>query len=189
MGGKIEARGKKRARRRNIKRAILSVVQLSAVVGVAVAMPNLPSALHKFGLLPTRNDAGVVARARNRYLKAGLIAKDKNGRLQLTAKGKSELEKMEANTLDGRRPARWDGRWRVLIFDIPEARKSMRVRVRRNLQSSGFLRLQDSVWIYPFDCEDFITLLKVDLRVGKDLLYMIVDELENDAWVRREFGL
>lgn len=53
----------------------------------------------------------------------------------------------------------------------------------------GFIRLQDSVWIYPYDCEDLLTLLKADLKVGKDLLYMIVDSLEGDAKIRLFFGL
>ena len=50
-------------------------------------------------------------------------------------------------------------------------------------------RLQDSVWVYPYDCEDIIGLLKTDIGVGKDLLYMIADEIENDRHLRENFGL
>ena len=53
----------------------------------------------------------------------------------------------------------------------------------------GFVRLQDSVWVYPYDCEDLITLLKADFRVGKDVLYLIVDSIENDKYLRAEFNL
>ena len=65
----------------------------------------------------------------------------------------------------------------------------MRAKIRDTLQSIGFSRLQDSVWIYPYDCEALITLFKADLRIGKDMLYMIVDELEYDAPIRKRFGL
>ena len=44
---------------------------------------------------------------------------------------------------------RWDRRWRIVIFDIPERRKSVRAKLRRFMQEYGFVRLQDSVWIYP----------------------------------------
>jgi len=53
----------------------------------------------------------------------------------------------------------------------------------------GFVHLQDSVWTYPYDCEDLIVLLKADFKIGKDILYMIVDELEGDWRLRKEFGL
>lgn len=50
-------------------------------------------------------------------------------------------------------------------------------------------RLQDSVWIYPYDCEDLVALMKADLRIGADVLYMIVERLERDKYLRRHFGL
>ena len=84
---------------------------------------------------------------------------------------------------------KWDGKWRVLIFDIPEKRKSVRNKIRQSLRTIGFMRLQNSVWIYPYDCEDFIILLKADFKIGKDVLYMIVEELEYDTPVKLYFGL
>ena len=53
----------------------------------------------------------------------------------------------------------------------------------------GFKRLQDSVWIYPYNCEEVVTLLKADLDVGKALLYMIVDTLEDDEEIKKYFDL
>ena len=43
----------------------------------------------------------------------------------------------------------WDGRWRMVLFDLPEAEASARVRLRRFLQGCGFGFLQNSVWISP----------------------------------------
>jgi phenylacetic acid degradation operon negative regulatory protein len=43
----------------------------------------------------------------------------------------------------------WDGRWRLILFDVPEARHSLRTRLRRYLQKRGFGYLQNSVWITP----------------------------------------
>lgn len=53
----------------------------------------------------------------------------------------------------------------------------------------GFVRLQDSVWVYPYDCEDLITLLKADLKVGKDVLYVVADRIEYDQPLRTLFDL
>ena len=67
---------------------------------------------------------------------------------------------METEKITIAKKRRWDHRWRVVIFDIPERRKSVRVSLRRFMQEYGFVRLQDSVWIYPYDCEDLIALAK-----------------------------
>lgn len=45
--------------------------------------------------------------------------------------------------------ARWDGLWRVVVFDIPMQDGALRTRLRRHLRSAGFGYLQDSVWISP----------------------------------------
>jgi CRISPR-associated endonuclease Cas2 len=88
-----------------------------------------------------------------------------------------------------RKPKRWDGHWRVVLFDIPERRRGVRNRLRLFMQEYGFVRLQDSVWIYPYDCEDLIALAKANFRIGVDVLYMIVARLERDTYLRKHFGL
>ncbi len=57
------------------------------------------------------------------------------------------------------------------------------------MREIGFVRLQDSVWVYPYDCEDFIALLKAELKIGKDVLYAIADTIEHDKGIRRHFNL
>ncbi len=53
----------------------------------------------------------------------------------------------------------------------------------------GFLRIQDSVWLYPYDCEEFVALLKADLHIGKDVLYAVIESIEDDSRIRRHFRL
>ena len=77
----------------------------------------------------------------------------------------------------------------MVIFDIKESRKKTRALLRATLRQIGFIRLQNSVWIYPYDCEDLISLLKADFKIGKDILYMIVEKLENDWHLRKSFNL
>jgi len=179
--GILEESGKKRKRKRDLKRAILTAVKISGLVGITVIAPNMPSALQKMGLLPKMgNDTSALGRARRRLIDQGLL-KQTDGRLRLTPKGTVAATVLESQ-YSVRRPKRWDGRWRVLAFDVPEYRKGVRDKIRRTLMHI------DSVWAYPYDCEDFIVLLKADFKIGKDVLYMIVDELEGDGRLRKEFG-
>jgi len=43
----------------------------------------------------------------------------------------------------------WDGRWRIVAFDLPQAHNASRVRLRRHLKDRGFGYLQNSLWITP----------------------------------------
>ena len=112
----------------------------------------------------------------------------KNEKLRITQKGKLQLFREGLAENAKKKNKKWDGKWRVLIFDIPEKIRFVRDNIRVALLNIGFMRLQNSVWIYPYDCEDFINLLKADMEIGKDVLYMIVEELEHDKPVREHFG-
>jgi phenylacetic acid degradation operon negative regulatory protein len=70
-----------------------------------------------------------------------------NPQYRLTGQGR-------LRALGGREPPtcwsrRWDGRWRVVVFDVPNARASRRTRLRRFLRAHHLGFFQKSVWITP----------------------------------------
>ena len=186
--GKLEEQFSRRKKRADLQKIVLSTVAAAGVIGVALLAPNVLGALEHVGLLPTRRQTDSIRAARMRLVQKGLLSWEGN-KLRMTEKGEKRLRSLQLRNYQVPKPKRWDGRWRVLIFDISESRKSLRDKVRLTLTAVGFIRLQDSVWIYPYPCEDLITLLKADFKIGKDLLYMIVDTLEYDGPIRSRFGL
>jgi phenylacetic acid degradation operon negative regulatory protein len=44
---------------------------------------------------------------------------------------------------------KWDGKWRLFLFDVPESKRSARRKLTRSLASAGCGCLQGSVWISP----------------------------------------
>jgi phenylacetic acid degradation operon negative regulatory protein len=84
---------------------------------------------------------------------------------RLTAEG-------HLHALGGRDPQiqwsrEWNGRWRLVVFDIPVARDSHRRRLRRYLRTRGFGCLQNSVWITPHPLEEEQRILagaKIDVQ-------------------------
>lgn len=50
-----------------------------------------------------------------------------------------------------------DGRWRLVLFDIEESRRHARNAFALKLRKLGFYRLQKSVWVYPYPCNNEIT--------------------------------
>lgn len=171
------------------QRATLKAVAFAGVLSVALLAPNALQVLKQFGFVARARQTEIIKRARERLIARGLLRFAKKGYLELTAKGESEIALLERTNYQLPKPRRWDKKWRILIFDIPEKRRWLRDRVRATLIAIGFKRLQYSVFIYPYDCEDVVALLKADFKIGKDLLYMIVDELENDRHLCERFGL
>lgn len=86
-----------------------------------------------------------LAAALKRLREKGFIETDKTdvGKLilKLTDTGRDIL------MLEGGEPEEWDGKWRVVVFDIPEQKRIIRNLFRRNLKKWGFKHLQKSVWI------------------------------------------
>ncbi len=149
--GKMEEVSRKRSKRNQLRAVVLETVQAAGLISVALVAPNVIGAMGKLGLLPSVRQRDVIKRSMTRLVKQGLLSWE-NSKLRLTRKGESELRRLTLAELSRPRPRRWDEKWRVLIFDIPEKRKNLRVRLRSTLQALGFSRLQDSVWVYPYDC-------------------------------------
>lgn len=86
--------------------------------------------------------------------------------MKLTEQGKRKIVAMNYETLTLSSSKQWDGKWRVVLFDIPEDRKQARDALRRKLTDLGFQELQRSVLVYPHVCKkelDFV-IEYLDLR-------------------------
>lgn len=184
----MEEKSRKRSKRANLKKAVLTTVKAAGVLSVALVAPNVLGSLAKLGILDTGRRQESIRAAKNRLIRQGLLSA-KAGRVLLTEKGQKTLQRMELAHSCLIRRNKWDGKWRVLVFDIPNHRRGLRDRIRLSLKANGFERLQDSVWVLPYNCEDFVSLLKAELRIGKDMQYLIVDSIENDRALLEAFGL
>ncbi len=170
----------------------MQVIAVGGIATLAVVAPNVAraiphSVLKKILSRPrSARDAAV-----SRLIAQGCVIRERKGKyrvLTITGKGKGYLAARK-HKLRASIPKRWDKRWRVVIFDIAEEHRQMRNSLRHELVEYGFIMLQASVWIYPYPCEDFIVLLKSDHHIGKRMLYLVVEELENDRDLKKLFGL
>ena len=182
--GRLEERNRKR----ELQKTILNTIALAGILAVGLVAPNVVGAMDKLGILPNPRDKEIIKRSATRLRKKGLIKYEEGGYL-LTEEGQKILRKWEFADYKLNRPSKWDKKWRLVIFDIPEKRRLVRDQIRELLSLAGFLKLQDSVWVYPYDCEDIIGLLKTDLVVIRNVWYVIADEIENDDRLRNEFDL
>ncbi len=185
--GKLETESGQRAKRNELQRIILGTVKAAGVISLGLVAPGVVVAMSKLGLRLSPQQNTVIERSSHRLIRQGLM-KWEGRRLRLTEKGERRIQELTLRE-QLKKPKRWDGKWRVLVFDIPERRKKLRQWIRYTLKDIGFVRLQDSVWVYPYDCEDLMTLLKAEFRVGDAMLYMIVDTIERDTKLKNHFQL
>ncbi len=191
--GIVETEARKKRVYTNVQQALLAAVALSGVVLVAAIAPNAPAALAKLPSIKRAQQRYQYRTALGRLSAQGHIVFEKrNGKqyARITESGRKTIVfEQEKTKLQNAKKRRWNGRWRVVIFDIPERRRRTRDRLRNFMQEIGFMRLQDSVWVFPYDCEDFISLVKAELKIGSAILYMVVEQIENDKHLRAHFGL
>jgi len=74
---------------------------------------------------------------------------------------------------------KWDGRWRLVIFDVPESKRGLRDRLRRELTKLGLGRLQASVWISPNDIEKDIEKLSEKFNLQGEIKFFEVSQNSN----------
>lgn len=183
---------RKEMRMTAVRRAVLGSVAAVGVISTALIAPNALLMLKPFLKQYERQKKYQTKKAISRLIAGGFLMMEKTSRgsfVVLTKKGKNCVAQWELRGYKVKKPKKWDKKWRVVIFDIPEKRKQLRGEVRTILTGIGFVRLQDSVWIYPYNCEEFVVLLKAELGLGRDVLYLIVDRVEDDRALRIRFKL
>lgn len=190
--GNLEKDIANKIRTSKIQGTILQTIAAAGILSVAILAPNAVKVISStFGLdkIISKNTKRSINESRSRLIKKGLVTYSKDGFLSLTPLGIKVLEKLERRNFKIAKPKKWDGKWRVLIFDIKETHRGIRDNIRKTLNQIGFIKLQNSVWVYPYDCEDYITLLKTDFKIGKEVLYMIADKIENEKTLLKHFDL
>lgn len=107
--------------------------------------------------------------------------------LKITQKGKEKLLRFELEKLKISKPGKWDGKWRIVIFDIPEKKKVAREALREKLKDLGFVRLQNSVFIHPYECEDEIDFIKKIFAISPFVKYLVAESFQGDFYLRKYF--
>lgn len=105
-----------------------------------------------------------LTQALQRLEKRGLVRRQKrddgNEYLLLTEAGEKAFMAEKRRGLALHRPAKWDKKWRIVIFDIKEDKKTVRDAMRRHLKRLGFYPLQKSVFATPYACNEEISFLQ-----------------------------
>ena len=178
-----------------MRNLILRTLAVGGAMSIALIAPKTLTLLKKLDRAAAnrKNLYGRITQAIRNLEYAGMVrtlGERGQRKVVLTEKGHATIETIYTSEYRIPEPVFWDGKWRIVIFDIREKRRSTRSRLRLLLSSVGFLRLQDSVWVYPYPCDEFIGLVRAHLKSGTgEMLSFVTEALESDRHLREHFHL
>ena len=113
-----------------------------------------------------------------------------NFTVRLTEKGNRIVKSIQFDNMKIEKQEAWDGKWRIVIFDIPERKgKHTRDAMRWKLQKLNFYQFQKSVWACPYPCEKEVRLLCEVLGASPFVNIITAQEIYNDGNLRKYFKL
>lgn len=181
---------------RTLTDAVLSAVATLATGGVLVLDdPTSPVFTRRIRgtihlQLPDRRIPHTLRRVERRGLVTVTRPRFAPIRVRITEKGYRLLAKRKLEGMAAVHPKRWDGKWRMLMFDVPEKRHRDRDLLRKMIRTLGFYRLQASVWVYPYACQDMVELIRGAYAFERvHVLYIVAEHVEDDAHLRRHFDV
>jgi hypothetical protein len=171
---------------------ILTLTVIGGILTVAAIAPNVFGAVGQsmrrkcFFNKKNFNKAKHYLKRQN-YIK--IYESDETFKIELTDKG---LIRAFQITFDGLKipvAEKWDGFWRIVIFDIPNRHKWAREGFREKLREMGFYLLQESVFIIPFPCEKQIQFLVSMFNLSSYVRLIKAQDFNPDSDVKQYFNL
>lgn len=128
---------------------------------------------------------------RIQYLKRrGLIESFVEGKeqyIEITPIGLEKVKEFNFDRIKIDRPKLWDKKWRIVFFDIPDKHKRSRDIFRYKILSIGFQKIQESVYVYPFECSNEIRQISESLLVENFVLLMVSDIIQGEDTIIERF--
>ncbi|PIR45395.1 MAG: hypothetical protein COV09_01695 [Candidatus Vogelbacteria bacterium CG10_big_fil_rev_8_21_14_0_10_50_13] len=115
--------------------------------------------------------------------------KDGTISIVLTEKGKLTARQFDPDNLKIIKLSRWDKHWRMVIYDIPDKKKSAREALRRKLTELGFKEWQKSVFVHPYPCRDQIDFIIEFFDIRPYVRYAELINPTNEAELKLHFNL
>lgn len=154
---------------------LLLLKTLEKATGVGIALYDIAENRHRSIYTLPNIQKYSLYHAVHRLSEDGYIEKSKHeGRilLRLTEVGKEELEVLEALKEDD-----WDGKFRVVIFDIPEKHRKVRDAFRERLKQWGLVRWQKSTWVSKKDIAQPIRRFIEELGIEDWAMVLVTDDV------------
>ena len=185
--------GHDRPRIGNIKKKVL----LLLLAGLALGLTRSPKRqwwiLKELPREWRKENRQALERAINSLYTSHLI-REKHNRdgtttLILSENGKQKALRFNIDKLEIKKPAKWDGKWRIVMFDIPEKLRKLRDSLRIHFREIGLIELQKSVFVYPYPCDKEIEFILEFYNARKHVRFVLAEKIDNQLHLMKKFDL
>ena len=180
----------KKYKKGEITKIVLKTLLVVGFVTVALAAPNAVQLFKYFKPkhAPERNR---IKKSLSRLEKQGLIKRRgaMDGYFVLTAKGKARAMRHQLETTKIKRQKKWDRKWRLVLFDIPQEKMKARQAINFALKKIGCVHYQKSVFITPFPCEKEVDFAGDVFGVRDHIKIIVAERVEGGSVFETKFGL
>ncbi len=182
-----------------LKQYILAALGIGLVLGGSIFItPNFPIVLG--GILKIIEEfKGIkipkekAKRVLKQLEKKKLIQIERKGEeISVTVKNKDDVSILKYSlreVLNLKKKKKWQGKWFIVVFDVPEEERNKRNYLRSFLKEISFYPYNQSVYVFPYECEKEIGLIKKIVEGGKYISYIIAEKLERESQLKTYFGL
>lgn len=166
---------------------------LTGVVAIAATSPYFIINVLKAFTKGKKYRKKKVSDAFYRLKKQGCIGVKQVGRnfvITLTKEGRKRAGRLQIDSLRIAKPKKWDGQFRLVIFDIAQLKTPYRNAFRGKLKELGFYPFQKSVWIHPYECRDEVEVLKDFFGLSNQEVCLITaKDIDRGEELKEKFGL
>lgn len=110
-------------------------------------------------------------------------------KIVITEKGKAQALIFNPDQMMIKKPAQWDKKWRLVMFDIPEKKRQARDALRDKLREMNFKEFQQSIFVHPYPCADEINFIVEFFEIRPHVRLATVEKLTNEAELLLHFDL
>ncbi len=176
-----------------------TLLKIAGVGIITLAATSSPYFLHKLvkNYFKDKTEADIRRRSKKlaEFNKKKLVnfkeLEDGTIKIELTQAGKNIVHQYKLDDMKIPKPAKWDGQWRIVIYDIPQKFKKVSDAFRGKIKQLGMYQLQKSIWVYPYECINELDFLcsVFGLPLEKCVLYFKADKLPNNNKIKEFFNL
>lgn len=174
-----------------VAKVILTTMLTAGTFVMILALPNLAQLL-KYVDLEDGKVKLKIRRSATTLKRRGFIKIEKRGEeiyVALTEKGKKEALLHTLQLGKSNKHKKWDGKWRIIMFDIPENKGAARRALNKVLKDINCFPYQKSVFVTPFECKKEIDFLGNYFGIRKYLSLITAYEIENESSIKKHFNM
>ena len=178
---------------------ILILLGAGTFLAASIVMPNLPMLVKPFLDEKRKREENewkkfntwrlkqILKRMHQQKL-VEIVERDNEQLVKISQNGRKRLLKFNLDEMKLKDQS-WDGKWRIIIYDILTGKREEASLFRKTLKKLKFLKLQRSVYLTPYKCYDEIEYLRQVCSVNTEVLILTVSGLENEKAYREYFGV